>query len=141
MRKDFQNREAVRSVLESARAAYPELVRDREQAYRAWQDLCGQVNATEAVFRAFGEAPPSIAEKKTKVQITGESSGKKRGQIETYLDQILEEGPKKVKEIQAEIQRQFGVKYGESSLYRVLMLRKDKYQNAKRMWNKKGGAG
>lgn len=124
----------VRDSLETMRAAYSSIAKEADELWAKWSEINKQVRAYEEFFRAFGQAPPPRVEQQS------QESGKKRGEIENYMDQILNDGPKKVREIQESIEQQFGVKYAESSLYRVLMLKKDKYENANRKWNlRKGG--
>jgi hypothetical protein len=141
--------EAMRRSLDEVRRAFPQLVRERDTTVVKLQDLNAKISAAVALFHAFGEAPPAVApetvpDEPLVLTRTAAVTTPVQKSVEPYIDTLLSGGRFKATELQAEINRQFGLDFAMSTIYRILTKghKEGRYESVGGYWQKhdKGAA-
>lgn len=131
---------ATRRALEEMRASYNALLDERDDVQALLMELNGKIQAHTAMFQAYAVAIPErpqkaiVLESHTDRGIAGRA---KRGSVKMHIDEALKSGAYKVSDLKDEIAKRFGIKYGISSLYRILSIGKGKeYEVAEGRWRR-----
>lgn len=136
----------MRRSLEEVRAAFPELVRERDALAERVADLNAKINAAAGLFRAFGEQPPTVepATMQEQLPLPQEASSlatlAMARPVEDYIEELLSEGKAyKWGELRDEIERRYGLKFAASSIYRILTKgnKEGRYASENGCWQKK----
>jgi len=121
---------ATKRLLEEMSASFPELLREQSDLMRRLNDVNGKVAAHTSMFHAYGIEIPTQAPATQVALDLGKGGGAAvpasgrahRGKIAGHILEALKNGPMKTPELREEIIKRFGIRYGVSSLYRVLKL-------------------
>ncbi len=129
-------------LLEEIAASYPDLQRERDEAMAVVNSLTDKLHAHRAMLDAYNIPIPTAANVspddsihasninsgiiRRRIVVSSTShpdivSGRtQRGKIQSYIDEALASGPLNVSEIREKVALTAGVKFGASSIYRIL---------------------
>lgn len=127
-----------RKALDDLLAAFPALVRDLHDALQKTNAINAKVAAYAAMFQAHGIPIPQVEGLTVQTgqipQIPGTQAmamppsapptslaKAQRGMVRKYVNEMLKDAQLSVGELRERIEKKYSVRYGISSIYRILM--------------------